>query len=52
MNFSPTDAVIDLAGEQLKVLRPDDEFKAIGKFIAHKLRSLKGNQSVQICSSL
>ncbi|CAD7078409.1 unnamed protein product [Hermetia illucens] len=45
-NMTPADEVIHLAGEQLKALRPDDEFEAFGKYIAHKLRSLKGNQSV------
>lgn len=37
---------MQLAGQQLKAIRPDDEFEAYGKYIAHKLRSLKGNQAV------
>lgn len=45
-NLTPTDEVIQLAGQQLKAIRPDDEFDAYGKYIAHKLRSLEGNQSV------
>lgn len=45
-NLTPTDEMIHLAGEQLKGLRPEDEFEAFGKYIAHKLRSLKGNQSI------
>lgn len=45
-NLTPTDEVIQLAGQQLKALRPEDEFEAYGKYIAHKLRSLKGNQAV------
>lgn len=45
-NLTPTDEVIQLAGQQLKAIRPDDEFEAYGKYIAHKLRSLKGNQAV------
>ncbi|KAG8254144.1 hypothetical protein J6590_015022 [Homalodisca vitripennis] len=36
----------ELAGQQLKAIRPDDEFDAFGKYIAHKQRSLKGNQSL------
>lgn len=44
--LSTTDEVIQLAGQQLKNMRPDDEFEAYGKYIAHKLRSLKGNQAV------
>mgnify|MGYP000603756440 CR=1 FL=1 len=44
--MTPADEVIHLAGEQLKGLRPDDEFEAFGKYIAHKLRSFIGNQSV------
>ncbi|KAG8316695.1 hypothetical protein J6590_044483 [Homalodisca vitripennis] len=45
-NLTTTDEVLQLAGQQLKAIRPDDEFDAFGKYIAHKLRSLKGNQSV------
>ncbi|KAL5246331.1 hypothetical protein ACI65C_013739 [Semiaphis heraclei] len=44
--LTPTDEVMQLAGQQLKAIRPDDEFEAYGKYIAHKLRSLKGNQAV------
>lgn len=44
--LTPTDEVMRLAGEQLKAIRPDDEFEAYGKYIAHKLRSLKGKQAV------
>ncbi|KAK8393310.1 hypothetical protein O3P69_013379 [Scylla paramamosain] len=36
-----TDELIQLTGQHLKSLRPDDEFEAYGKYIAHKLRSLK-----------
>lgn len=43
---SPTDEVLQLAGQKLKALGPDDEFEAYGKYISHKLRSLKGNQSI------
>jgi len=39
-----TDEVLQLAGQQLKAIRPDDEFEAYEKYIAHKLRSL--NQAV------
>ncbi|KAG8279752.1 hypothetical protein J6590_098023 [Homalodisca vitripennis] len=42
-NLTTTDEV---AEQQLKAIRPDDEFDAFGKYIAHKLRSPKGNQSV------
>lgn len=44
--LTPTDEVLQLAGQQLKAIRPDDEFEAYGKYIAHKLRSLKGNQAI------
>lgn len=44
--LTSTDEVMQLAGQQLKAIRPDDEFEAYGKYIAHKLRSLKGNQAV------
>lgn len=44
--LTPADEVIQLAGEQLKSLRPDDEFEAYGKYIAHKLRSFKGIQAI------
>jgi len=44
--LTPTDEVMQLAGQQLKAISPDDEFEAYGKYIAHKLRSLKGNQAV------
>lgn len=42
-NLTSTDEVIQLAGQHLKGIRSDDEFDAYGKYIAHKLRSLKGN---------
>ncbi|KAG8314092.1 hypothetical protein J6590_100382 [Homalodisca vitripennis] len=45
-NLTSTDEVLQLAGQQLKAIRPDDEFDAFGKYVAHKLRLLKGNQSV------
>lgn len=38
--------MLQLAGQQLKAIRPGDEFEAYGKYVAHKLRSLKGNQAV------
>lgn len=45
-NLTPADEVIKLAGEQLRNIRPDDEFEAYGKYVAHKLRSLKGSQAI------
>ena len=45
-NLTPADEVIQLAGEQLRSIRPDDEFDAYGKYVAHKLRSLKGSQAI------
>ena len=45
-NVAPADEVLQLAGEHLKSLRPEDEFEAYGKYVAHKLRSLKGKQSI------
>lgn len=44
--LTPTDEVMQLAGQQRKAIRPDDEFEDYRKYIAHKLRSLKGNQAV------
>lgn len=34
--------MLQLAGERLKEIRPDDKFEAYGKYVAHKLRSLQG----------
>ncbi|KAL4705387.1 hypothetical protein ACJJTC_002410 [Scirpophaga incertulas] len=45
-NLTPTDEVIQLAGEHLRGIRPDDEFESYGKYVAHKLRSLKGKQAI------
>lgn len=45
-NVNPADDMIQLAGARLKEIRPDDEFDAYGKYVAYKLRSLKGQQSV------
>lgn len=42
----PTTEVLRLAGEKLKSIHPDDEFDAYGKYIAHKLRDLRGNQQI------
>lgn len=44
--LTPTDELIQLTGQHLKSLRPNDEFEAYGKYVAHKLRSLKGMQAV------
>lgn len=45
-NQSPTKEVLMLAGEKLKAIHSDDEFEVFGKYIAHKLRVLKGNQQI------
>ncbi|XP_050499722.1 uncharacterized protein LOC126883079 [Diabrotica virgifera virgifera] len=44
--LSSADEVIELAGERLKNIHPDDEFEAYGKYVAHKLRSLKRTQAI------
>ncbi|CAH2001693.1 unnamed protein product, partial [Acanthoscelides obtectus] len=48
--LTPADEVIQLVGEQLRgirtSIRTDDEFDAYGKYVAHKLRSLRGNQAI------
>lgn len=45
-NHSPTKEILTLAGEKLKAMSSDDEFQVFGKYVAHKLRGLKGNQQI------
>ena len=44
--LTSTDELMQLTGKHLKSIRPDDEYETYGKYIAHKLRSLKGRQAI------
>ncbi|KAL1489108.1 hypothetical protein ABEB36_014052 [Hypothenemus hampei] len=41
-----TTEILQLAGEKLQAIHFDDEFDVYGKYIAHKLRNLRGNQKI------
>ena len=44
--MTAAEELMQLTGQHLKSLRTEDEYEAYGKYVAHKLRSLRGNQAV------
>lgn len=51
-NLTPTDEMLQLAVQQLNAIRRDDDLDVYGKYIVHKLRSLRGDQSYFLENSL